>query len=263
MQKINYRKSLWVFLALFMHFINADEQAARGWFWYQDPKVVEQQLPPPDPLAGKTPAQIWSEAGKEVENLQAAAVLNPTQANIKAFRDAQNLLIERSTRFGMLAATQNWQDPSSPTSKTSYGGAGNIQDMNRYRDDVASLLKQFGIFYFYTSDCKYCSVQADVMKSMEMQYGMRVVGVSLDGSKLQQFPNSVPDNGISAKAGIPKNLNNDAIVAFDSFNNKLVVVGYGYVPTSSILERLHTLFVTKTGFPDEYLKQSGSAATFN
>lgn len=245
-------KKLLFTLALFSGCSYAVNPAMRGWFYYDDPKpesfIIESR-----PLAKYKNYTEYNEAVKrEFEEIQNRAIYNPTPENIQAYNQALRAVSNNAVRFGMLSTTQNWQDPNAGISMTAPNGAGLQQELNNQRSQIADIVKRYALFYFISKDCKYCSVEANELKRMEFTYNITVRVISMDGSTLEQYPNPMPDKGISSKLGVK---NPGELMAFDSNNNKTTVLGYGYIHYDQIVQRLQTLFITGTANWDEYLHQ--------
>lgn len=247
MQKSNIGKSL--FLIMIWSKVYASPDAQVGWFFYEKPLKVESQNAKPIPQFNNY-KQLLDQAKAEYEEVEAKAILDPTPENIMLYRQAMQVISDRSAKLALLATTQNWQDPNSRISLQATGGAGLQQDLDSSRRDVADLVKRFGIFYFFSANCKYCSLEANEVKRLELNYGINIKAVSMDGSNLKQFPNALPDKGFSTALGVKKP---GALVALDVVTGKSVIIGYGYMHYDAIIERLHTLFVSGTAYPEQYL----------
>ncbi len=229
----------------------ADQTAMRGWYFYEDPQQVikiEQQSQPQ-----YNSYRQYNEALKqEFEEVQVRAIYNPTPENIQAYNSALRSISNNAVRFGMLSVTQNWQDPNAGMSMSAPNGAGLQMDLDKQRQQIADIVKRYAIFYFINKDCKYCSIEANELKRLEYTYQISVRVVSMDGSKLPQYPTPIPDNGISHKLGvsIPGEL-----MVFDSTDNKMTILGFGYIHFDQIIQRMQTLFITGTANWDQYINQ--------
>ncbi|MBY0379506.1 MAG: conjugal transfer protein TraF [Burkholderiales bacterium] len=247
MQKSNFRKSLSIVLALLISQVYCSEDAQKGWFYYEQPPQIESEIVTPQYNSYK---QALEAAKAEYSEVEARAIIDPTPSNVKAYRDAMQLISDKSARLAMLASTQSWQDPNSRLSQFAMGGSGGQQDLDNMRAEDGEIIKKYGIFYFYSKDCKYCNVEANELKRLENTYGIHVVTVSMDGSLLSQFPDAINDNGFSANLNIDKP---GALVAFDSIKKKAITIGYGYMHFDEIIKRIQALFVSGTGDPSTYI----------
>jgi conjugal transfer pilus assembly protein TraF len=252
MQKSNFRQSIRAILVLIAicNVSYASEDVERGWFYYERPPQIESQPSPPPPEY-KSYKQLLDEVKAEYDEIEAKAIINPTPENIKAYRQAMQLVSDKSAKVAMLAATQNWQDPNSRISLQATGGSGIQQDLDKARTENAEIIRKYGIFYFFAKDCKYCEVEASEIKRLEATYGIHVVAISMDGSTLPGFENALPDNGFSTNLGVSKP---GALIAFDSTTRKAIPVGYGYLHFDEIMKRIQALFISGTAYTDEYIK---------
>jgi conjugal transfer pilus assembly protein TraF len=233
----------------------ADATAERGWYWYQDP-IAAPQLVESKSLLPATPFKNWTEYNdavkREFEEIQYRAIYNPTPENVQAYNTALRMIADNATRFGMLSVTKNWQDPNAGISKTAPNGAGLVGDLDNQRKQIGDIVNRYAIFYFIGKDCHYCASEANEIKRLELTYNMSARVISLDGTTLPQYPNPLPDKGISQKLGVKQA---GEILAFDSTTNKTTVIGYGYIHFDQIVQRLQTLFITGTANWDQYRKQ--------
>ena len=250
MQKSNIRQSILTVLVLVAkcNMGYASEDVERGWFYYERPPQIASQ---PVQEQYKSYKQLLDEVKAEYDELEAKAIINPSSENVKDYRNAMQLVSDKSAKLAMLAATQNWQDPNSRISLQATSGSGIQQDLDKARLQNAEIVRKYGIFYFFAKDCKYCEVEASEIKRLEATYGIHVVAISMDGSQLPEFSNTLPDNGFSTNLGVTKP---GALIAFDSTTRKAVPIGYGYLHFDEIMKRIQALFISGTAYTNEYLK---------
>lgn len=225
----------------------------RGWYYYETPPV--ESVVPSKPAQPKYNSyREYNEAIKqEFEEIQDRAIYNPTPENVQAYNQALRSISNNAVRFGMLSVTQNWQDPNAGLSTSAVNGAGLQQDLDQQRKQIAQIVRRYALFYFIDKNCKYCSVEANELKRIEYTHNVTVRVISLDGSNLSQYPNPVPDKGISKRLGVTEA---GELLAFDSTNNKTTIIGFGYIHYDQIIQRLQTLFITGTADWNQYLNQT-------
>jgi conjugal transfer pilus assembly protein TraF len=61
---------------------------------------------------------------------------------------------------------------------------------------ISSLSTDYGLFFFFSGHCDYCHGFAPIVKAFSEKYGWQVLAITLDGGKLEEFPNAQPDNGL-------------------------------------------------------------------
>ena len=229
----------------------ADPSAMRGWYFYEDPQEVMLKIESQSQKYNSY--RDYNEALKqEFEEIQTRAIYNPTPENIQAYNSALRSISNNAVRFGMLSVTQNWQDPNAGISMAAPNGAGLQMDLDKQRQQIGEIVKRYAIFYFISNDCKYCSIEANELKRIEYTYHVSVRVISMDGSKLPQYPTPNPDTGISHKLGVKEA---GELMVFDSTNNKMTVLGFGYIHFDQIIQRMQALFITGTADWDQYINQ--------
>ncbi len=255
MRKSNHWKILGVFLigTIANSFASTDSQI--GWYFYEQPPVfaIESQ---PDPLAGKSSSEIMAQVQKEYAEVRDKAILEPTQENIAAFREATQLVMSRSSKFAMLAATQGWQDPNSPIAQQAVMGDGLSSDLNSRYDRIKDIYKNYNFVYFYSQDdCKYCNAMANELNGIALENGTRIIPISMDGSYLATLPKPIVDkDGSFAKALDVKSPG--ALVLYAPDTKDHVVIGYGFMTKSQINDRISSLFISGTAKPNQYLNSN-------
>lgn len=86
--------------------------------------------------------------------------------------------------------------------------------------------------FFYSGDCKYCEEMADILVKIKQKHKIKIVANSLDGKKIEQFPNALHNNDISRKFRI---ISTPTIVAVDMQNQTFEMVSIE-LETQAMLE---------------------------
>jgi conjugal transfer pilus assembly protein TraF len=162
---------------------------------------LEIPQPPPAPLF----TEILKKKGEEVLS---RAIENPTVENVKAYIEHNNLMIKLSENFSIA-----WQKalmiypelqspvPTSDADKDIYFRV----EREKERDILYELSREAGLFFFYSASCPYCERQARHLKRFLSEYPFFIVKpVTMDGGVFEEFPETVPDNGISVRVGVEK-----------------------------------------------------------
>lgn len=239
------------------------DRHAEGWHWYEPLRGGDVKDPlrggeVKDPLHGdevkknekekkdkNDPIAQLEVFKKTVERLKAIAVLNPTTQNVKAYMVIQKELMERSTRFA-----QKWMEVVYQTPHLDYTLHHPTSQMGRhmYLDHtrevmeakIRSLSQTHGLFFFYSGKCPYCKQFAPIVKSFAKKYHWEVLGISLDGETLPEFPESRRDNG-SALAlrvrAVP------ALLAVEPRTGKVIPLSYGLSTHDQIEDRIRVLLM--------------------
>ena len=119
-----------------------------------------------------------------------------------------------------------------------------VQQAGKERAALAALGREWGLFFFFRSDCPYCHRLAPTLKWLSEQYGLTVFPVSLDGGGLPEFPRPARDNGMAATLGlriVP------LLVLGNIRDRRLLPIGSGVLSAQEIVERIYLLTQTRPG----------------
>lgn len=182
----------------------------RGWHWYEvqpidteteikkeiENKEKTQAMPKP-----KTAKEVVDAYKQELENRLAAAWVNPTPRNIQNYQEMQKDMMDRSKSFSDGWMQSIFANPAldhtivSPVNQK----ARHVQlDLEKKETEeiIKSLSTDYGLFFFFSGDCDYCHEFAPIVKAFSQKYGWQVLPITLNGGKLEEFPNAQPDNGL-------------------------------------------------------------------
>lgn len=219
---------------------------AEGWHWYQslsDSNVEEKNEKADLVLPLQTPTQAIENQRKALETTLHAAIIEPSRENIVAYIIAQKALMDQSQRF-----SESWQrivmttpaldetlvHPVDQNARHVYYGEKNKELTKR----IKTLAQEYGLFFFFKGNCPYCHHFAPIVKHFAKKHGWSVLGISMDGGELADFPNAKRDNGMAARLQIS---HVPALIAFHSVSGKMIPLAYGMVSESEIEERIDLL----------------------
>ena len=172
----------------------------RGWFWYEDPFVIEEPEPEPEPEmpqimvppeAQDGPAPLSAQWFKDnLEKYQMLAIDNPTPENIERYMYLQRVMLDKSQRFAEAVTRVVQFDPlldqNTRRPIASFAGATSSRlALEARREVLKKIAGQAGIFFFFKSTCQHCEIQAPLLKNMMEMYGFKIFPVSVDGRPLQ------------------------------------------------------------------------------
>jgi conjugal transfer pilus assembly protein TraF len=226
------------------------EKQNLGWHFYCDPKSDKAQA-----LTQEEEIQIakveLNNIKQKLEDLRIAAVINPTEANIKSYLAFQKEQIDRASAFSKKWQEVVWQTPSLDSLvKNPISTIGNEVNSEIKRKGIekslAQLNKRYGLFFFYSSQCVYCLKFSSIIKTFAEYYNLEVMAVSMDGGILPEWPSSVVNKGQAERLGmtgkpVP------AVILFDSQNKKIIPVGFGLLTVDQLEERIHQLVSQNSG----------------
>lgn len=226
------------------------ERKLGRWFYCAKPKTAapaRRTTPEPQSSAADRIAAIT----KQLDELKARAILEPTDANVIAYVRFQREQLDRASTFSDTWQRALWQNPDLDyTLQRPVSTVGKrlwLDNRKADRDAVLTNLGQrYGLFYFYAQSCGACEVFAPILRSVTDSHRMTVMAVSMDGGPSKDFPNYVVDSGQRAKMGVPGN-ETPALVLFDTQTKRTIPVGYGVISADEIMDRIFMLTNTKVG----------------
>ena len=222
--------------------------------WYCD---LPSETTPPDPPLEKPPAASEEEEAvaalkalrEDVERKRALAIVKPTPANLRRYIVAQEALMDRAALFSDVWRRVLWAHPElnyqlrNPVNNAAIQ-VRDVQQAGKERAALASLGREWGLFFFFRSDCPYCHRLAPTLKWLSEQVGLTVFPVSLDGGGLPEFPRPARDNGMAATLGlriVP------LVVLGNIRDRRLLPIGSGVLSAQEIVERIYLLTQTRPG----------------
>lgn len=226
------------------------ERKLGQWFYCAKPKTPEarqQAQQVPEISAAERMAAIT----KQLDELKARAILEPSEENVIAYVRFQREQLDRASTFSDTWQRALWQNPDldytlqRPVSTV--GKRAWLDNRKADRDAVLTNLSQrYGLFYFYAQSCGACELFAPILKSVADSHRMAVMAVSMDGGPNREFPNYVVDSGQRTRMGVPGN-QTPALVLFDTQTKRTIPVGYGVLSADEIMDRIFMLTNTKVG----------------
>lgn len=225
---------------------------AEGWHWYENfskekkpikerekkKGYVENSSPSP-----QTPTKIIEEQRKALEQKLHAAIIEPSRENITSYLIAQRALMDQSQRFA-----ESWKEvvmttPSLDETLTHPvdQNARHVYYQERQKtltQRIKTLAKEYGLFFFFKETCAYCHGLAPIVKRFSEKYGWTVLGISLDGGHLPEFPHAKRDNGTAERLGVTQL---PALLAVHPETQQVIPLAYGLISESEIEERIDLL----------------------
>lgn len=222
--------------------------------WYCD---LPDDTPAADPPAGKPPAAREEDEAvaalktlrEDVERKRALAIVKPTPANLRSYIAAQEALMDRAALFSDVWRRVLWTHPElnyqlrNPVNNAAIP----VRDTRRAENEravLAGLSREWGLFFFFRSDCPYCHRLAPTLKDLSEQYGIAVFPISLDGAGLPEFPRPARDNGMARALGVRVV---PLVVLGNVHDRRLLPIGSGVLSAQEIVERIYLLTQTRPG----------------
>ncbi|WP_168708853.1 conjugal transfer protein TraF [Metallibacterium scheffleri] len=233
------------------HAIAQIDRRPHGWIWYtptpQPSRPVKQTTSEPGTeaaakLAG--PSQ-WSTAWirEKLPRLRDLAIQDPSEKNVRAYLLLQHLAMDRAQRFAEVSMMVTQGDPTlDENTRFPLASAAAQAGVESAKQGLVSaiqvLAKTTGLYFFFSSTCEYCHADLPVLRTFELESGMKIVGVSLDGQPIdnQLFPNYLINSDQAQRLGVqytpafflvhPPNLSD------------VVQIGQGYLSLQQLEQRI-------------------------
>lgn len=224
------------------------ERKLGQWFYCDKPKPAPREAPPVPPSSA---IDRMTAITRQLDELKAKAILDPTEDNVIAYVRFQREQLDRASTFSDTWQRALWQNPDMDYTLqrpvSTVGKRAWLDNRHADRDTVLTNLGQrYGLFYFFAQSCGACELFAPILRSVTDSHRMAVMAVSMDGGPSRDFPNYVVDSGQRARMGVPGN-ETPALVLFDTATKRTIPVGYGILSADEIMDRIFALTNTKVG----------------
>ena len=239
---------------------DAGSEPSLGWHFYcdrrEDPPEPEPapaptvQPPPATGVPHSSTARIEA-MRRELEEARAAAILDPSTANVTAYLRLQQETLQRAAAFSDAFRRTVWATPELDYTLRRPVGALAKQvwsDERRQARDaaLASLGERYGLIYLGHAGCAGCKVFGPLLRAFSLRHGLDVLAVSLTGEALEGWPEAVPDNGRAARLGLG-GAPVPAVVLFDTETKAVLPVGFGVMAEDEMAERIFALTALEPG----------------
>lgn len=242
------------------------KRKAEGWFWYEDKlknknqkdqntqqltqeyKEAQKTEEKQEQQKNMTPTEIINQNKQMLEASLHKAILDPSYDNVKHYMELQKAVVARSEAF-----SEKWQEvvykEPSLNEEVNYSTSHSAVPIHyaeqkaKKEHKLKEIAGDFGLLYFFKSDCPYCQKFSSLAKSFAGKYGFEILGVSLDGNLVPEFLDAVPDNGVSKKLKITTY---PTLVAVNERTEEMIPITYGYASETDLENTLYFLANVKT-----------------
>lgn len=221
-------------------------RADRGFNWYppDEPPVRRKKAPPVAPIVPLSAFDSTKAINRHYEALKDIAVINPTEHNVYAFHKFKAEMLDQSQRFTAVSQRVVWQSPDidfnniNPFVSFAQTDIRNASYQGE-RDQVAAIAQEYGLLFFYRSDCSYCHIQAPVLADLAQRFGIQVIPVSLDGGPIPGFANWRPDNGIARQVSAGRGIEvTPTLYLVSRRTQEAIMLGSGVMGQDDIVRRI-------------------------
>jgi conjugal transfer pilus assembly protein TraF len=186
---------------------------AKGWHWYEAAKILpyrkshntdkyrnKSESKDEDLPNGKTANLELQNFQRQLTEAKSLAIMHPNYASVSAYLKLQHALTNRASIFADIWQQVVWQHPEFSNHlerPISQAGITIAKQQQRYTQEkfLTDMSKDWGLFFFFSSDCPYCHAFAPNLKQVAAQYGFKVIAISMDGKGLADYPKPVKNTG--------------------------------------------------------------------
>lgn len=166
----------------------------RGWYWYEKekakPKKDEREPKHRIPsLKDYTIEALWNMHPDDFQPLlldfQKKAVMDPSEQSVKEYYDIQDIARRKSLAFSNATAYVMQKYPELnvandyPTATPGRAALTRMQS-GEIKERIARAQGDFGLIYFYSPSCQYCTEQGKIVGMFEKNYGWEIKKVNRD-----------------------------------------------------------------------------------
>lgn len=218
----------------------------------QEPDVRKQN--PEKQEKSLTPTQQIESQRKDLETKLHAAIVTPNRETLTAYLLAQRALMNKSEKFSsewkrvvmtMPSLDETLTHPVDQNARAVYYD----KQSKALEAHIKALAQEYGLFFFFKGNCPYCHRFAPTVQRFSQKYGWSVLGISLDGGKVAEFPQARQDNGIASRLQI---IHVPALIAIHPQKGDIIPLAYGMISESEIearIELLATPFLKEDSHP--------------
>lgn len=217
------------------------QKKAEGWFWYEDLRQKSHnQQRGNEEHKFNDPVAIIEKYQEDLDFSLKQALVTPTIDNVAAYLKMQQKLLRNSYNFANVwKRTLMYYPELDPTVKAPISHlGGQIYASEREKNinnKIKALAKDYGLIFFFSSNCAYCHEFARTIKSFAERYGWEVLAITLDGKSIPEYPNAKTNNGISERLriyGVP------ALMLTNPKTGKIMPITFGLVSEQELINRI-------------------------
>lgn len=165
----------------------------RGFLFYGE----KSEDTPKDPEEIKTVEELRIEAQRRLN----AAVMDPTEENLKQYLAINTLMLEKSTVFAQKWKETLWANPVFDHTvvhpNANFAQVALKDEAKSGKEKILEQLSsQAGLVILVQPGCSFCSLMAPIISHLQEETGINALAISIKGGIPQEWPNAKPDNGI-------------------------------------------------------------------
>lgn len=228
---------------------------ARGWFWrevYPSPLLAPQtteDTPNTSAPNAKIPESSKSEPAplstawfrSELGAFRDRAIDDPSPENLHHYFVLQRILMDKAHRFSEMAHEVVLSDPLLDENRRRPMSTFGVHEANRSAreatDEALSIIAlRGGLLFAFRSDCRYCDLEAPLIKGLELRHQIKILPLSLDGNPLPSglYPSFRAHHGEADALGI----STTPALLFIEPPNRIIPIAEGLVALEDLIQRL-------------------------
>lgn len=222
------------------------EKNSSGWHWYQDPEPMLQEVPQgthQNQDIKVSASDVVDNYKKELESRLHTAWVDPSFKNIQAYHELQKDMMDRAEYFSEMWMKVLYNNPHldhtlvTPVNHKSRHLYFD-QKKQQITETIQNLASEYGLFFFFDSQCQYCREFSPIVKLFSKTYNWEVVPITADGGNLTEFPRPLENNGIINKWKIEAF---PALFAVNPNSEEIIPIAYGMTSIDEIESRIMLL----------------------
>lgn len=228
-----------------------------NWYCDLDEAAPPERKPAAQPApAPTTPQRIEipdirtaEQMRQELKRREDLAVMSPTDANIRDYLELWQVVQDKGAVFADNWRRVVWQNPDLDYTlkRPANNSAIKLYDEQRIADEaqqLRTLAQEHGLIFFFSSTCPYCQAMAPTLKMLSERYGIEVLGVSVNGGALPEFPAPADGRAQAEQWGVTRV---PALFIGSKETGDHAPIGFGMMALSEIVNRIFVLTGTKPG----------------
>lgn len=231
------------------------ERSLGHWFYCRTEEEEEaepQAAADPSTMSRSQLLESAEEFRQRLEEQRLLAVWAPTQENVQAYQEMQWQATMRAATF-----SDQWRRNTWGNSELDYTVQRPVAQYARHEwldqrglemdDALEHMSDNYGLFYFFRSDCPYCQRFSPVLRGFADRYGVEVRAISVDGGPMPSFPGARRDEGQFARllAGQPAVV--PAVLLLNTETNEPQWITFGLVSGQELAERIFVSMTREVG----------------
>ncbi|MFM8453407.1 MAG: conjugal transfer protein TraF [Gammaproteobacteria bacterium] len=198
---------LWICLIFpGLAFANFFEERERGWFWYERQKGEKNEPIKQTNLDSKPSyTHQMQQIRERIDESLNRAILEPTDSNLVEFLKEYQKAANKAEKFSDLYQLAILKNPKIFPLQYSSNNSMSLQERNHkeiLRKTLYKLSKTHGFFFVFSSTCSYCHSSAPVVKNFSKEYDLTVMGISVDGGTVREFPDAIHNKSLLIRLGL-------------------------------------------------------------